>query len=474
MAKKDEYIVQFMTRHFEKSIDLLMLSDKNFVVPKHSVIDYVKNALAIPYSDFLDYIKGHIGIIEDDQLTQSSSFAACSCDMCKALERQGNPGMSYVEIGKLFPQYVKASNNAAFRKYGENQIKTSTQLGLTFEYYGCWYLTCVGYIYNELDTIQQESLLARTILRIPLYQAIMIKIMGEDVDLTSYMQSLSASTKGRRSRSILRMANLCLNECRKERIPFHNLDYPTYNARTKTLSIEKQVGTYYNNEQILKFEAPQDMYINYNKVGDKSSYNSMSPVSKSILPIHQVAYNVIDNNEVNRMKAAETDDDYLTRMQTMNRTIHYFNYEQCFAHYTNKILCIRQAKINGEVIVAKPVLLLALIDGIDNNIFVNNKFVINEWLETKYNVLMAQYAKNSQFEVITGIEKPFWHLETDGFWHLNCPGEHIHKSRTPSKAWLKENVEAAYFDEPLWILLQNKEWRMLLRDYIVEHKLIKS
>ncbi len=36
---------------------------------------------------------------------------------------------------------------------------------------------------------------------------------------------------------------------------------------------------------------------------------------------------------------------------------------------------------------------------------------------------------------------------------------------------MKENVEFACFDEPLWILLQNKVWRMQLRDYIIEHKL---
>ena len=32
-------------------------------------------------------------------------------------------------------------------------------------------------------------------------------------------------------------------------------------------------------------------------------------------------------------------------------------------------------------------------------------------------------------------------------------------------------MEYAYFDESLWILLQNKVWRLKLRDYIVEHKL---
>ena len=84
---------------------------------------------------------------------------------------------------------------------------------------------------------------------------------------------------------------------------------------------------------------------------------------------------------------------------------------------------------------------------------------------------MEQFTKNSQFDGTTGIEKPFWHLESDGFWHLNYQGEKLSKGHTPSKAWLKDNVEFAYFDEPLWILLQNKVWRMKLRDYIIEYKL---
>lgn len=158
----------------------------------------------------------------------------------------------------------------------------------------------------------------------------------------------------------------------------------------------------------------------------------------------------------------------------MNSTLHFYNYEQCFAHYTKRIMSIRQAKIHGEVIVAKPVLILALIDGIDNGEFTGNRFVLNEWLEKRYLTLMKQYTRNSQFPKPADISNPFWHIQGDGFWHLNYHGERLSKSKTPSKAWLKGNVEFAYFDEPLWILLQNKVWRLKLRDYIVEHKLTSN
>lgn len=152
------------------------------------------------------------------------------------------------------------------------------------------------------------------------------------------------------------------------------------------------------------------------------------------------------------------------------KTIQFFDYEQCFAFYAKRIMNIRQAKIHGEVIVAKPVLLLSLIDGISDNIFVDNEFGLTDWLEEHYLMLMKKYTNSSQFSNVTGIENPFWHLATDGFWTLQyriAPPN----GTSPSKRWLKDNVDYAYFDESLWILLQNKVWRAKLRDYIVEHKL---
>ena len=154
----------------------------------------------------------------------------------------------------------------------------------------------------------------------------------------------------------------------------------------------------------------------------------------------------------------------------MNRTMQFYNYEQSFDHYSKSIMNIRQAKIHGEVMVAKPVLLLAIIDGIDADIFLGNIIQLTEWLEKRYKTLMAQYTENSQFDKPTDISNPFWHLHSDGFWHLQCK-EEPQEGVTPSKRWLKEKVSFAYFDDDLWLLLQNKVWRLKLRDYIVEHKL---
>lgn len=157
----------------------------------------------------------------------------------------------------------------------------------------------------------------------------------------------------------------------------------------------------------------------------------------------------------------------------MNHILAYYDYSRCFAHYTERIMTIRQAIIRGEVIVAKPVLMLALIDGVDLGVFTNNRFVLNEWLEEHYMKLMLQCTCQSQFDKPTDINNPFWHLSTDGFWHLQLKTKK-EMSTTPSKAWLKENVNYACFDDDLWVLLQNKEWRIRLRDFIMEHKLMEG
>ena len=122
------------------------------------------------------------------------------------------------------------------------------------------------------------------------------------------------------------------------------------------------------------------------------------------------------------------------------------------------------------MIVAKPVLLLAIIDGISNDLFNDNEFYLTEWLEARYEKLMRKYMRNSQFDKPTDISNPFWHLQSDGFWHLRLV-ERPQEGVTPSKRWLKEKVSNAYFDEDLWILLKDRVWRTKLRDYIVEHKL---
>ena len=154
----------------------------------------------------------------------------------------------------------------------------------------------------------------------------------------------------------------------------------------------------------------------------------------------------------------------------MNLILEDYDYQRCYSSYTHRIMNLRQAKIKGEVILAKPVLLIALIEGVDQEVFQDNKFVLNEWLEDKYLELMKKYTLNSQFEKPADIANPFWHLASDGFWHLHS-NELSSMKTTPSRKWLKENVSYASFDEDLWVLLMNMSWRIKFQNFISKNKL---
>jgi len=147
------------------------------------------------------------------------------------------------------------------------------------------------------------------------------------------------------------------------------------------------------------------------------------------------------------------------------------NFEETYYEkYSKTFLEIRQAVVDGKEIIAKPVLLLAVIDGISEGRYGKNHIYLNEWLDIRYKTLMYKYGNQ---KLSTEINMPFWHMKNDGFWHLQFVESQIERRFTPSKNWLRRNVKYAYFDEALWILLENKEWRMKMRDFIVEHKLTK-
>lgn len=305
-----EYIEMFMDRSFEDFYDQEILNDKEYILPKDKIHDYIKHLLSIPYIEFIDYVSNvpH-GNITDDQLTQCSAFTACTDDMCKKLDWHGNPGLHFVEIGRLFPDYITQHTEVAYRKYGENQVKTASQLGLTYEYFGSWYLSCIGYVFNELSSEQKRSLLARTVLRVPLYRDIALNALEKEVDVVDYMQSLSDSTKGRRSGSILKLVRLILDEYKKEDITFHHLYFPAYCAKTKALSRKKEAGTYGNVTRRLYSDAGDGLiplytiraacgYFNDGVVPEQEGWVDVSglgikPNSKKHFVVHAKGYSML-------------------------------------------------------------------------------------------------------------------------------------------------------------------------------------
>ena len=192
-----ELIDLFYNRAYEKFVNKQILDDKNYIVPRQQLKNYVHELVNIPYIEFINYIKenGIEGKIEASDITQFSSFSACGVEMCNALIWANNPGCQFIDVGRLFPNKIIGRSDEAYRKYGEKHIKAATQLGLTFEYYGYWYLSCLGYIFPELEEGVRRGFMARTITRNRLYQQLLVDIMCHTVNPEVYIDMLPVYMK---------------------------------------------------------------------------------------------------------------------------------------------------------------------------------------------------------------------------------------------------------------------------------------
>lgn len=215
----------FFSQENEKMINEKILDDVDYIVPKDRILEYINKVIDIPYADFITYLKDSPSNhqIDSSHITQCSSFTACESYLCKALIEENNLGFDCAEIGILLSEFISSNKSSALRKYGENQIKTASQLGLVFEYYNHWYLSCLGYVYLDLNQERRTSLLARTLLRDPLYAQIVKDITQRDIHLKSYMGFLSISTINRRIPSVWKLLSICLSECDKYHILYNNI-----------------------------------------------------------------------------------------------------------------------------------------------------------------------------------------------------------------------------------------------------------
>lgn len=246
-----ELVELFYNRTYEKFVNKQILDDKNFIVPRQQLINYVHELINIPFVNFIDYLRHHEidRRLEPSDITQFISFSTCELEMCKALLWANNPGCKYVDIGRLFPNKLTSKSESAYWRYGEIHIKAATQLGLTFEYYNYWYLSCLGYIYPELEESLKMRLLSRTITRNRLYQQIMIDILDHDVNPEVYINIFPNYNFKRCRKSVYYYLNICLDICRKEGVYVHNL-IKKYQPPQEIIQEDNPLGT---NERIDKY-----------------------------------------------------------------------------------------------------------------------------------------------------------------------------------------------------------------------------
>lgn len=119
------------------------------------------------------------------------------------------------------------------------------------------------------------------------------------------------------------------------------------------------------------------------------------------------------------------------------------------------------ARNHGQINIAKPIMMLAIMSGIEDGSVIANRILYSDSLIATYNALYKKYSKTP----VTPSIYPYYYLGSEDFYFIKGK-----KARTtPSEKFIRENIEYTCFDDGLWELLQIPDVRNEIRAAIIQH-----
>ena len=220
-------IEDFFSKRFEKESTNILL-EKPTYFSATMMEDYVYQLMSYSLEDYISYLSEHPNkteIISRD-ITQLSNFDDCTTNMCGIMLENDNQGLSLTDIAtKLHGDDNFKDNAVALTKYGEDQVNTACQMGLTVFKNDLWYLTGIGYVMNNLPEKVQSRYYAINLIGDSFYSEIILSLHKKDTNLRDYMSILSESTQKRRSSSCQKVLAFYLTQCQVENISLNNLSF---------------------------------------------------------------------------------------------------------------------------------------------------------------------------------------------------------------------------------------------------------
>lgn len=221
--------VVFIEQFFSKSVDWTLFKS----IPgapssddRIRILTYVEDILSVPLSDYLSFVASHpiTELVSKDNITQTSKLKYCTSEMCDAFVRAGYKALSLREIGWYLHNDFIIRPDGTESKFGEN-VKGASQLGLAIIYGGKWYLSPLGKVYLSLSETDRNALMARCLLRDPLYRLIFVEALERDVDLYGLIEDyVSGKTIQRRRSSIRSFCSIIVNQSASEGgLVFHSI-----------------------------------------------------------------------------------------------------------------------------------------------------------------------------------------------------------------------------------------------------------
>lgn len=199
-----DIVTEFFTQKYEKKINKNILY---YEFPQEEVATYVRKVVNEPVDRYVAYIKGvsEKCRIETGDVIQFSNIEDATINFCQKINAINNPGLRFLEVGRILQNDGIERKVGAYVKYGENHAKMAQTLGLAFELCNIYYLSGIGYIYINLSDDDRNKLLTRMILRSKLFTRMMQASSNGKVNLREFLYMLSDSTYVRRRSNIKKM-----------------------------------------------------------------------------------------------------------------------------------------------------------------------------------------------------------------------------------------------------------------------------
>lgn len=253
----------FYSYSYEREYNQRIVEDESFKVPVNEIKEFMVSLINIPLTEFFSYLElqrvPRSTIV--NEISHCSRLSSCTDDLCAILYKMEHKGASAVQIGRdtIFSNRLRVHNQSAWSRYGNMQVKTAQLLGLSFKTKHLWYLSCYGYVYVHLLTkIQQKRFLLRALLRNPFYAFFLLHVRREEQNLSDYMYGLSLSTQSARSRAVMKLLQIGLDEMKQFGLKYHDIKVPKYNFKKETLSYTVVDGIY---DHLDKYDL-KDSYFN--------------------------------------------------------------------------------------------------------------------------------------------------------------------------------------------------------------------
>lgn len=205
----DDIIMEFYSGKYEKRINKNSLY-YSYNFPEQEVRAYVEEIIAEPIDRYIAYIKA---LKEREQITskdvfQFSDLSDATIVICEKIKAHNNPGVRYIDVGKILLDDGKTRKDGAYTKYGENHVKTAEAMGLFFELSRTYFLSCLGYVYCDLSNDDRQKLLTRLLLRNRLIVRMIQASENGYVNIREFLYMLSDSTYLRRKSNVKVVLNI--------------------------------------------------------------------------------------------------------------------------------------------------------------------------------------------------------------------------------------------------------------------------